>query len=117
MLESLGLVRRQGREGLVDRAVPGLEDVDEMCRRAVPEIEERWSDRDLLGVGSKELLQSCLGTPKRRRQRAWRGRKITAEQPEDLTDESVRSPVGKADPSLGVCRPAPARLLPAAAWA
>ena len=58
-----GAVTEQGGEGLAHRSRPSAEDVDEMRRRAVAEIEHSWRDLDRRRLLAKEGLEMRLGAP------------------------------------------------------
>jgi hypothetical protein len=93
-----GLLRRvERRECLEHRAIKGLEDVEEVLRLAVTEVEGARLRFDRGGCGSKHLGKTVTRAPKRRRSHALRRRQVFAERLEQLADKAFRGPVGEAD--------------------
>jgi hypothetical protein len=75
----------------------GLEDVDEVLRLAVAEVEIARLCLDRDRCGSEHFNETLARAPKRRRAHARGRRQVFAERLEQLADEAFRGPVGEAD--------------------
>src|SRR5438067_2431139 len=84
------------REGLVDRAIPGAEDLDEVLRRPVAE-EEMAADRVDGQRLAEELVETLAHAPERGGLQAGGRRQVLADNLEHLSDEARGSPVGETD--------------------
>src|SRR5206468_804256 len=84
------------------RSVERPEDVEEMIRRAVAEVEHARLGLDRARLVPEHFLERGARAPECGRFCARRRRQVFSERLEHLPDEALRSPVGEADAASGL---------------
>ncbi len=102
VLQHLRLLGGQCGEGLVHWPVPLAEDVDEVGRRAIAEVEDARRHLQAGGAVAEQGPQVRLHAPQRRRLQAGGRRQLPPEHLEHAADQAVGRPVGQADATAGL---------------
>ena len=103
--QGAGSLTVQRGKGLVHRAVPGAQDLDEVGGRAVAEVEVAASHLHLELTIVEMRMQPGFRAPVRGWLRTGWRRQMPAEGLEHLADEAFRCPVGQTDPSAAATDP------------
>ena len=92
----------ESRERLEHRAIIGPEDIQEVFRRAIAEVEAARLGLDRNGGSTEHFDQTLARSPQRRRFHAGRRRHVFSYGLEHLSDKAVRRPVCETYLAAGI---------------